>query len=66
MKASMARRIRCAELNLISAIDRRRGQQRERSHPAQSTQSMPVTGIGRNCGRVTATHGYTKTDWKVA
>lgn len=66
MNASMARRIRRAELNLISAIDRQRGQQREWSHPAQSTQSIPVTAIGRNCGRVTTTIGYTKSDCKVA
>jgi hypothetical protein len=36
MNASMARRIRCAELPLIYAIDRQYGEQRERSQAAQS------------------------------
>ena len=66
MNASMARRIRCAELNLISAIDRQRGEKRAWSHPAQSTHSIRVTGIGRNCSRETASLGYTKSDCKVA
>ena len=30
------------------------------------TESIPVTVIGRNCGRVTTTIGYTKSDCKVA
>ena len=36
MNASMTRRIRCAELLLIYAIDRHYADQRERSHAAQS------------------------------
>jgi hypothetical protein len=36
MNASMARRIRCAEVFLIHAIDRQLGEQRERSQAAQS------------------------------
>jgi hypothetical protein len=35
MNASMAKRIRCAELLLIYAIDRQAGEQRERSRAAQ-------------------------------
>ena len=35
MNASMARRIRCAELLLIYAIDRQYGEQRDRSQAAQ-------------------------------
>ena len=35
MNASMARRIRCAELLLIYAIDRHNAEQRERSQAAQ-------------------------------
>jgi hypothetical protein len=45
MNASMARRIRNAEAMLISAIDRRRCDQREwsrRDEPAQQTLRLPV------------------------
>jgi hypothetical protein len=36
MKASMARRIRCAESHLIYAIDRQYAEQRDRGQAAQS------------------------------
>jgi hypothetical protein len=52
MKASMARRIRCAESLLIYAIDRQLGEQRERSRAAQSqTHAIRVPVVDRNGDR---------------
>ena len=52
MNASMARRIRCAESLLIYAIDRQYGEQRERSHTAQSqTRAIRVPVVEQNGDR---------------
>jgi hypothetical protein len=49
MNASMARRIRCAELLLIYAIDRQAGEQRERSRAAQpQTHAIRFPVVDRN------------------
>jgi hypothetical protein len=54
MNASMAWRIRFAELHLIYAIDRQLGEQRERSQAAQSkpTRSDSRLSTGMGTGRV--------------
>jgi hypothetical protein len=52
MNASMARRIRCAELPLIYAIDRQYGEQRERSRAAQpQTHSIRFPVVDRSKDR---------------
>ena len=53
MNASMARRIRCAELLLIYAIDRRLGEQRDRSRAAQpQTQAIRLPVVDPNGDRM--------------
>jgi hypothetical protein len=60
MNASMARRIRCAELPLIYAIDRQYGEQRERSQAAPSqTHAIRFPVVDRNGDR---TSGNPKQD----
>ena len=52
MKASMARRIRCAESLLIYAIDRQYGEQRDWSQAAQSqTPAIRVPVVDLNGDR---------------
>jgi hypothetical protein len=64
MNASMARRIRCAELHLIYAIDRHYGEQCERSQAAQpQTHAIRFPEVDPNGNR---TSGNPKQDTRSA